>query len=50
MNSIYSIGLFGMLTNILFLAVFIFGVIYVVKSTKERNFYLKEIFNKINNK
>lgn len=45
MNSMFSIGLFGIITNLLFLGVFIFGVIYIVKSSKERNNYLKEILN-----
>lgn len=50
MDSIFSIGIFGVLTNLLFLGVFIFGVFFIVKSTKERNSYLKEILNKLNKK
>lgn len=52
MNSIFSVGLFGIVLNLLFLGVFIFGVSFIVKSVNERNGYLKEILNELkkNNK
>lgn len=44
----YSIFSTGMVLNLLFLVIFMFGVFSIVKSIKEGNVYLKEIITKLN--